>query len=148
VTATSRGSRRKATYRTLIDLLAVTDIRIGEGIGLYRNDFDANCGVLTIRNGKFGKSLELPLHRVRSPLMSSEMEVALRSSGTRTTVPSGGLLFVGSDYPPTVARIAAASTDRVTGHCLPRNLGERHPGPISCTGGRSLSIWLRSCPRC
>jgi integrase len=84
--------RRKATYRTLVDLLAVTDMRIGEAIGLNRNAFDANCGVLTIRNGKFGKSLELPLHRVRSPLMSSEMEVALRSSGTRTTVPSSGLL--------------------------------------------------------
>jgi integrase len=74
-------------------LLAVTDMRIGEAIGLNRNAFDANCGVLTIRNGKFGKSLELPLHRVRSPLMSSEMEVALRSSRTRTTVPSGGLLL-------------------------------------------------------
>jgi polysaccharide biosynthesis/export protein len=60
VTATLRGSRRKATYRTLIDLLVVTDMRIEEAIGLNRNDFDANCGVLTIRNGKFGKSRELP----------------------------------------------------------------------------------------
>jgi integrase len=93
VTATLRGSRRKATYRTLIDLLAVTDMRIGDAIGINRNDFDANCGVLTIRDGKFGKSRGLPLHRVRSPLMSSEMEVASRSSRTRTTVPSSGLLL-------------------------------------------------------
>jgi hypothetical protein len=77
-----------------IDRLAgVTDMRIGEAIGLNRNDFDANCGVLTIRDGKFGKSRELPLHRVRSLLVSSEMEVALRSSRTRTTVPSSGLLL-------------------------------------------------------
>jgi integrase len=88
---TLRGLRRKAIYRTLIDLLAVTDTRIGVAIGPNRNDFDANCGVLTIRNGESGKSRELPLHRVRSPLMSSEMEVALRSSRTRTTVPSSGL---------------------------------------------------------
>jgi integrase len=62
VTATLRGSHRKATYRTLIGLLAATGMRVGEAIGLDRDDFDAICSVLTIRNGKFGKSRELPLH--------------------------------------------------------------------------------------
>ena len=62
VTATLRGSHRNATYRTLIGLLAATGMRVGEAIGLDRDDFDAICGVLTIRNGKFGKSRELPLH--------------------------------------------------------------------------------------
>ena len=62
VTATLRGSHRRATYRTLIGLLAATGMRVGEAIGLDRDDFDAICGVLTIRNGKFGKSRELPLH--------------------------------------------------------------------------------------
>jgi len=61
-TSTLRGSHRKATYRTLIGLLAATGMRVGEAIGLDRDDFDAICGVLTIRNGKFGKSRELPLH--------------------------------------------------------------------------------------
>jgi integrase len=60
--ATLRTSHRKATYRTLIALLAVTGMRIGEAIGLDRDDFDAINGLLTIRNGKFGKSRELPLH--------------------------------------------------------------------------------------
>jgi len=62
VAATLRGSHRRATYRTLIGLLATTGMRVGEAIGLDRDDFDAICGVLTIRNGKFGKSRELPLH--------------------------------------------------------------------------------------
>ena len=57
-----RTPHREATYRTLIGLLAVTGMRIGEAIGLDRDDFDAASGVLTIRNGKFGKSRELPLH--------------------------------------------------------------------------------------
>ena len=57
-----RTSHRKATYRTLIALLAVTGMRIGEAIGLDRIDFDAINGLLTIRKGKFGKSRELPLH--------------------------------------------------------------------------------------
>ena len=61
-TATLRGSHRRATYRTLIGLLAATGMRVGEAINLDRDDFDAVSGVLTVRNGKFGKSRELPLH--------------------------------------------------------------------------------------
>ncbi|WP_431860472.1 tyrosine-type recombinase/integrase [Azospirillum sp.] len=53
---------RAATYRSLIALLAVTGMRIGEAIGLDRDDLDAGNGLLVIRNGKFGKSRELPLH--------------------------------------------------------------------------------------
>lgn len=39
-----RGSHVQATYRTLIGLLAATGMRIGEAIGLDRNDFDAQTG--------------------------------------------------------------------------------------------------------
>jgi integrase len=53
---------RVATCRTLIALLAVTGMRVGEAIGLDGGDFDPANGLLTIRNGKFGKSRELPLH--------------------------------------------------------------------------------------
>jgi len=53
---------RVATYRTLIALLAVTGMRVGEAISLDCGDFDAINGLLIIRNGKFGKSRELPLH--------------------------------------------------------------------------------------
>jgi integrase/recombinase XerD len=54
-----RTPHRVATYRTLIALLAVTGMRIGEAIGLDCGDFDAVNG---FRNGKFGKSRALPLH--------------------------------------------------------------------------------------
>lgn len=57
-----RGSHVQATYRTLIGLLAATGMRVGEAIGLDRDDFDAAHGRLTIRKGKFGKSREVPLH--------------------------------------------------------------------------------------
>jgi integrase len=53
---------RGATYRSLIALLAVTGMRVGEAIGLDRGDFDVTNGLLTIRNAKFGKSREVPLH--------------------------------------------------------------------------------------
>ena len=59
---TLRTPHRVATFRTLIALLAVTGMRVGEAIGLDRDDFDSVIGLLTIRNAKFGKSRELPLH--------------------------------------------------------------------------------------
>jgi integrase len=59
---TLRTPHRVATYRTLIALLAVTGMRIGEAISLDRCDLDAVNGLLIIRNGKFGKSRALPLH--------------------------------------------------------------------------------------
>jgi integrase len=51
-----------STYRTLLGLLAVTGMRLGEAINLDRDDVDLDEGVLMVRQGKFGKSRELALH--------------------------------------------------------------------------------------
>ena len=61
-TSTLRFPFRSATYCTLIGLLAVTGMRVGEAIALDRDDLDWTHHCLTIRNGKFGASRELPLH--------------------------------------------------------------------------------------
>jgi integrase len=53
---------RAATCQTLIGLLAVTGMRVGEAIRLDREDFDDQAGMLTVRSSKFGKSRQLPLH--------------------------------------------------------------------------------------
>jgi integrase len=42
--------------------LAVTGMRISEALGLDCDDVDLESGVLTLRNTKFGKSRQLPLH--------------------------------------------------------------------------------------
>jgi len=55
-------SHRTATIQTLIGLLAVTGMRVGEAIGLDCDDFDKQHGVLIVRHGKLAKSRELPLH--------------------------------------------------------------------------------------
>jgi len=60
--ATLSSPLRVLTYQTLIPLVAVTGMRIGEAIRLDRQDLDVGDGVLTIRLSKFGKSRELPLH--------------------------------------------------------------------------------------
>jgi integrase len=51
-----------ATYTTLIGLLAVTGMRVGEAISLDCDDVELDDGVLEVRQGKFGKSRELVLH--------------------------------------------------------------------------------------
>jgi len=50
------------TCSTLIGLLAATGIRLGEVCALQRDDVDLEQGILTIREGKFGKSRLVPLH--------------------------------------------------------------------------------------
>jgi integrase len=93
---TLRTPHRVATYRTLIALLAVTGMRVGEAIGLERDDFDAINGLLVIRNAKFGKSRELPLHpssvsaladylgrRDRPPRAQATPALLVSTAGTR-----------------------------------------------------------------
>ncbi len=58
----SRTGLRPHTYSTLLGLLAVTGIRIGEALALDRDDVDLGQGTLTIRQGKFNKSRLVPIH--------------------------------------------------------------------------------------
>lgn len=53
---------RAATYQTLIGLLVVTGMRVGEAIQLDCEDFDMQQAVLVIRHAKFNKTRALPLH--------------------------------------------------------------------------------------
>ena len=50
------------TYHCLFGLLAVSGIRVGEGIGLNVYDLDPIRGLLTIRKAKFGNTRVIPLH--------------------------------------------------------------------------------------
>ena len=53
---------RAATYETLIGLLAVTGLRLGEALGLDRGDVDFVGGVLAVHRAKLSKPREVPLH--------------------------------------------------------------------------------------
>jgi len=87
---------RVLTYQTLIGLLAVTGMRVGEALALDRDDIDMTGGVLTVRLTKFGKSRELPVHastvealgrylghRDRPRAAASVPAVFVSSAGTR-----------------------------------------------------------------
>ncbi|HTE71087.1 MAG TPA: tyrosine-type recombinase/integrase [Actinomycetes bacterium] len=86
-----------ATYQTLIGLLAVTGMRVGEAIRLDRDDLDADHdGLLRVLHSKFGKSRQVPLHpstvaalrdylQVRDELLPAPTSPALliSTAGTR-----------------------------------------------------------------
>ena len=55
-------AHRADTYQTLIGLVAVTGMREGEAVRLDRDDVDLAQGLLTIRDSKFGKSRQIPVH--------------------------------------------------------------------------------------
>jgi integrase/recombinase XerD len=53
---------RADTYQSLLALIVVTGMRVGEAVSLDHDDVDLDQCLLTIRNTKFGKSRQLPLH--------------------------------------------------------------------------------------
>lgn len=71
---TLRGTHPAATYRTLIGLLTVTGMRIGEALALDRGDIDPKEGAILVQETKFAKSRELALH-------ASTIEAVLRYLG-------------------------------------------------------------------
>jgi integrase/recombinase XerD len=54
---------KAATYATLIGLLSVTGMRVGEAIGLDRDDVDLDGGWLLIRRAKNDHCRVVPLHQ-------------------------------------------------------------------------------------
>ena len=53
---------RGLTYSTFFGLVAVTGLRMSEGVALDRDDVDLDDGILTIRGTKFGKTRLVPVH--------------------------------------------------------------------------------------
>lgn len=81
-----RLAEQGATLRTLILLLSVTGMRIGEAIRLDVEDFDPGNGILVVRNTKFGKTREVPLHQTTATALSSYLSrenQPKRRTGTR-----------------------------------------------------------------
>jgi integrase/recombinase XerD len=60
--AALRPCFRAATYSTLVGLLTVTGLRVGEAIALDRHDVDLDTGVLVVRHAKLDKTREACLH--------------------------------------------------------------------------------------
>jgi len=65
-----RPALRAATHEALFGLLAGSGMRLGEAIGLERDDVDLQAGVITIRHAKFDRSRLVPLHPTATAALS------------------------------------------------------------------------------
>ena len=121
-----RPALRAATYYSLIGLLAVSGMRIGEVIALEDQDLDLEHAVLTVRNAKFGKSRLVPLHptaaaalaryrQLRDQLCPDRPSPALlvSSRGTRLLHSNIQLTFAGLTRRCGITRRSASCRPRI-----------------------------------
>lgn len=81
---------RAATYETLLGLLAVSGMRVGEALHLTREDVDLVAGVLRIRDAKFDRERLVPLHPTATERLRT---FAIRRDEARP-VPTSTAFFV------------------------------------------------------
>lgn len=79
-----------ATYATLIGLLSVTGLRIGEAIKLDRADVDLTSGVILVRETKFMKTRNVPLQ----PSTVDALRAYAVQREARLTLPTTESFFV------------------------------------------------------
>ena len=126
-----RPRLRAATYQTLIGLLAVTGLRIGEAIALDDDDLDDEHGLLVVRNTKFTKCRLVPLHPTATRALAHYLRVRDdargRSSGSALLVSAPGTRLLHSNVSLTFARLARqAGIVRRSASCRPRIHDLRH----------------------
>ncbi len=122
---------RTATYQTLIGLLAVTGMRVGEVIGLDRGDADLGAGVLTVRNGKHGKSRLVPVHDTTARALGDYLRLRDRLCPDAATeavlVSPAGIRLLYCNVHATWKKLAASAGLRPrSGRCRPRIHDLRH----------------------
>lgn len=128
---TMRSALRSATYETLIGLLAVTGMRIGEAIRLDRADFDVDQATLTIRGTKFGKTRLVPIH----PSTADTLGAYDRTRHRHIPKPSTTALFVSTTGTRLIYKNVSfewgqmcrlAGLERFSQRCRPRPHDLRH----------------------
>jgi len=134
---------RQATYRTLIGLLWVTGMRVGEAIRLDRGDVDLKHGVLTVRQSKFGKTRELPLHTttvnaLRAYLRLRDRLCSQTSTDAALISPAGTRLIYGNVHSTFRQLRSQAGLQPRSPSCRPRIHDVRHTFAV-----RTLLDWYR-----
>ncbi|MDX6722255.1 MAG: hypothetical protein QOJ21_67 [Solirubrobacteraceae bacterium] len=122
---------RTATLRTLVGLLAVTGMRVGEAIRLDRSDVDHRGGLVVVRESKFGKSRELPLHPTTLAALRSYLRRRDRPATALDTpavfVSAAGTRLLYCNVQHAFARLVrAAGLGSRGGSCRPRLHDLRH----------------------
>ena len=143
-TGSLRSPLRQATYRTLIGLLSVTGMRVGEAIRLDRSDVDLGHGVLAVRQTKFGKTRELPLHAstvdaLRAYLRLRDRLCRAPASDALLISPAGTRLLYTNVSHTFLDLVERAGLPRGPANCRPRLHDLRHTFAV-----RTLLDWYRA----
>lgn len=83
--ASARTAWRAATLETLIGLLAVTGLRVGEALRLAPADVDVDAAVVTVRATKFGKSRQAPVSATTAEALAGYARRRERDVATAAT---------------------------------------------------------------
>jgi integrase len=131
---------RAATYQSLIGLLAISGIRIGEAIALDDEDLDVEHGLLVVRETKFNKQRLVPLHPSAMRALARYVELRrelqprpaspallLSTAGTRLLHSNIGLTFAGL--------LDRAGITRRSASCRPRIHDLRHSFAVATVLG-------------
>jgi integrase len=111
-----RPRLRGATYETLFGLLAATGLRVSEAVHLLAADVDLKSGLLTVRQTKFAKSRQVPVHP--STLEALRRYSALRND--QVTLTEETPFFVGTRGRRHGCALSLRQVDRVFQHLRDR----------------------------
>jgi integrase/recombinase XerD len=135
---------RAATYETLVGLLVVTGMRVGEAIGLDRADVDWQAEVLNVRSAKFDKYRELGLH----PSTVEALRAYTRLVDALVLKPKAPSLFISiagtrliykNVHRQWLALVRSAGLKPLSPRCRPRPHDLRHRFAVT-----TLVSWYRS----
>jgi integrase len=123
--------QRVDTYQTLIGLLAVTGMRVGEAIRLDGDDFDDVDGVIVVRDTKYGKTRQLPLHPTTVAALSGYRQRRQRRAEAPATAAvftsTAGTRLIYCNVQWTFQRLVGmAGLQPRSGSCRPRIHDVRH----------------------
>jgi integrase/recombinase XerD len=126
-----RPQLRAATYQTLIALLAVSGLRIGEVIAADEQDLDLGDGVLLVRHAKFDKQRLVPLHpstvRALDGYLRLRHHLHPRAGSPALFISTAGTRLLHSNIGLTFAQLTSqAGLTRRSATCRPRIHDVRH----------------------
>lgn len=129
-TSSLKGQLRQATYCTLIGLLAVTGMRVGEARGLERSDVDLTEGTVTVRHAKFNKARLLPLHpsttRALGDYLNLRDRLAPPAASTAVFISPPGKPLIANNVETSFRMLVARAGLKPRGAARPRIHDLRH----------------------
>jgi len=137
-----RSPLRAVTHQALFGLLATTGMRLGEAVGLDRDDVDLGAGVITIWEAKFDRPRLVPLHPTTTEALcryaSRRDRLCPRPRSTAFFLSGAGTRLDRSSVDKTLRKITTAMGIR-TATVRPRAHDLRHSLAVA-----TLIRWLAS----